>query len=127
MSTTAPVRALDPREAHARVQAGAVLLDVRAEEEFADGHPERAVNVPLARYVEGRLVDAEDFAARVRDRFEPETALLVLCRSGVRARRAAEQLIAQYTDVAVVTGGFDGTRGPFGEVVEPGWRRLGLP
>lgn len=127
MSAAATLHALDPREAHERLLDGAVLLDVRAEEEFADGHPDRAVNVPLARFVEGRLVDDEDFVARVRDRFAFATPLLVLCRSGARAYRAAGLLAADYTYIAVVSGGFDGARGPFGEVVEPGWRRLGLP
>ncbi len=135
MTESRDVRELDPREAHARLTApdgaaaaaAAVLLDVRAEEEFVDGHPEGAVNVPLARFVEGRLVDDDGFSARVRARFPPETPILVLCRSGVRARRAAALLAADYTDVSVVAGGYDGTRGPFGEVVEPGWLRLGLP
>jgi len=140
VSVSDDVPAIDPREAHARVAAGAagdasagnaggsvVLLDVRAAEEFEDGHPEGAVNVPLARFVEGRLVDDGAFAERVRARFPRESTILVLCRSGVRARRAAKLLSADYTEVAVVTGGYDGTRGPFGEVVEPGWLRLGLP
>ncbi len=128
MTEPRDVGELDPREAHARLAEGAaVLLDVRAEEEFVDGHPEGAVNVPLARFVEGRLVDDASFADAVRARFPRETPLLVLCRSGVRARRAAALLAAEYTDLAVVAGGYDGTRGPFGEVAEPGWTRLGLP
>jgi rhodanese-related sulfurtransferase len=127
---TPEVVELDPREAHAHSCAGAVLLDVRAAEEFDDGHPAAAINVPLAIFVEGRLVDREDFVEHARAALPASSSarVLILCRSGVRARRAAHALLgAGYTGVVVVRGGFDGTRGPFGEVVEPGWKRLGLP
>lgn len=119
---------LAPLEAHARVAAGAVLVDVRAHEEFIDGHPAGATNVPLAHFVEGRLVDDVAFVEAVRTRFSADSRLVLLCRSGVRAARAAALLMAaDYTDVHVVAGGYEGTRGPFGEVVERGWRRHGLP
>ena len=120
-------RSIDPTAAHAAVERGARLIDVRALEEFEDGRPARAENIPLARFVEGRLVDDAAFVARVRDAIAVDEPVLLLCRSGVRARRAAQLLsLAGYTDVRVVVGGYDGTRGPFGEVLEPGWRRSGL-
>jgi|LauGreDrversion4_2_1035121.scaffolds.fasta_scaffold1692553_2 rhodanese-related sulfurtransferase len=123
---TAPM--IDPREAFALLAQGAVLVDVRAREEFEDGHPLAAVNVPLAGFVEGRLVDREDFVDRVHEACAAGVPLLLLCRSGVRAERAAAQILARSPrDVRVVRGGYEGTRGPFGEVLEPGWRRLALP
>lgn len=116
-----------PSDAHAALQRGARLIDVRAPEEFEDGHPARAENVPLARFVEGRFVDDPSFVDQARASIALEVTLLVLCRSGVRARRAAQLLTAAgYTDVRVIVGGYDGTRGPFGEVLDPGWRRSGL-
>jgi rhodanese-related sulfurtransferase len=121
-------RTIDPRDALALLAAGAVLLDVRAREEFEDGHPLAAVNVPLAGFVEGRLVDRDDFVANAMASCATHATVLLLCRSGVRAERAAERLVAGgFEDVRVVRGGFEGTRGPFGEVLEPGWRRLALP
>jgi hydroxyacylglutathione hydrolase len=122
------LEAVDPREALVLVDRGAVVLDVRAPEEFADGHPACATNVPLASFVEGRLVDTERFVERARALCPSTSPTLVLCRSGARAERAARLLSAGgVADVRVVLGGYEGTRGPFGEVVHPGWRRLGLP
>lgn len=121
------IQRLSPEESAARLGGGAKLVDVRAPEEFADGHPDRAVNVPLTRFVEGRLVDDDTFVARMREAYGASTPIAILCRSGVRAERAATLLeAAGYTDLVVVRGGYEGTRGPFGEVLEPGWRRAGL-
>ena len=120
-------RSIAPPDAHAAIERGARLIDVRAPEEFDDGHPVHAENIPLAHFVEGRLVDDAAFAERARAILALDVPVLLLCRSGVRARRAAQLLsLAGYTDVRVVVGGYDGTRGPFGEVLEPGWRRSGL-
>lgn len=117
MITIAPLEALE------RVRRGAILVDVRAKEEFEDGHPEGAINVPLAHFAEGRLVDDPSFVDEVRAVVPVPASLVLLCRSGARARRAAALLHALYTDINIVCGGYEGTRGPFGEVLEPGWRR----
>ena len=56
---------------------GALLLDVRTEEEYAGGHIPDSRNVPL-----GTLHQAELPA-------DPETPLFVYCLSGGRSRQAA--------------------------------------
>ena len=56
---------------------GALLLDVRTEEEYAGGHIPDSRNVPL-----GTLHQAELPA-------DPETPLFVYCLSGARSRQAA--------------------------------------
>ena len=56
---------------------GAILLDVRTEEEYAGGHIPGSRNVPL-----GTLGRAELPA-------DPETPLFVYCLSGARSRQAA--------------------------------------
>ena len=56
---------------------GALLLDVRTEEEYAGGHIPGSRNVPL-----GTLGRAELPA-------DPETPLFVYCLSGARSRQAA--------------------------------------
>ena len=63
-------------------QPGAVLVDVRRPDEFAQGHLPGAVNIE---------VTAPDFAQRVAalDHTKPT---YVYCRSGARSAKAAEQL-----------------------------------
>ena len=78
---------------------GALLLDVRTEEEYAGGHIPGSRNVPL-----GTLGRAELPA-------DPETPLFVYCLSGARSRQAASVLrragYAHVTDL----GGIGNYRG----------------
>ncbi len=43
-----PITRLPPDEAKAKLDEGFTYVDVRTEEEFEEGHPEGAVNVPVA-------------------------------------------------------------------------------
>lgn len=70
-----------PREARELVRAGALLVDVRSPQEFAQGHIEGAQNMPLPRLSQ----DLEASAARGRP-------IVVYCRSGMRSRLAAQRL-----------------------------------
>lgn len=63
--------------AHTLVAEGAVLLDVRTENEYAGGHLEGARNIPV-HVLESRL-----------DEFSPEVPVVVYCRSGMRSSKAA--------------------------------------
>jgi rhodanese-related sulfurtransferase len=110
---------LSPAEAHAKMKdEGFTYVDVRREDEFAEGHPEGAVNVPLG----------DGFVAAMEARFAKDAPLVVGCKSALRSARAAAQLeAAGFTRVAQQRAGWDGVRGTFGEVVEPGWLRCGLP
>lgn len=65
-------------EAHAMVKAGGLLLDVRTPEEFAAGHIEGAVNIPVHE-LEGKL------AAVPAKKDQP---VVVYCRSGHRSESA---------------------------------------
>lgn len=75
------------RDPHALVADGATLLDVRTAEEFAAGHLEGAVNIPVDQ-VEARLPEIP------RDR-----PVVVYCRSGARSRNAASVLRRSGYDV----------------------------
>lgn len=57
---------------------GAVLVDVRTPEEYAQGHIPGSINIPLQNIfrVEQEIAD-------------PQTPLFVYCQSGARSRRAA--------------------------------------
>lgn len=59
------------------------LIDVRSPEEFAEGHPEGAVNIPLSEYV-------EDPVAFVTER---DAKILFICQKGIKSRIAAEAAI----------------------------------
>jgi rhodanese-related sulfurtransferase len=71
----------------------AVLLDVREDDEWAAGHAEGAVHVPLSE-VPTRLAE-----------LPAATPLYVLCRSGGRSGRAAAWLNAQGIESVNVAGG----------------------
>jgi len=114
-----PVR-IPPAEAHEKMKTeGFTYVDVRTAEEFAEGRPAGAVNIPLS----------DTFAADVSARFAKDAKLIVGCKAGGRSLRAAKALLAAgFTNVLDQRAGFDATRGPFGEVTEPGWSRTeGLP
>jgi rhodanese-related sulfurtransferase len=120
---------IDPQRAHELMRTGHTYLDVRTEDEFRAGHPEGAVNVPLFVVTPwGQLAPNPDFLRVVARSFVPDAPLVVGCMMGGRSQRACEMLAqAGYTQLSNVQGGFGGARDPFGRVVAPGWRELGLP
>lgn len=87
-----------PRELHVlrwreAVDAGAVLIDVREEEEVATGTLPGAVNIPLGHI----LFHVGDF--------DPQVPIALLCRSGNRSGQAAARL-ADLGFIAInLTGG----------------------
>src|SRR6266850_272597 len=109
----------------------AVYLDVRTEEEFAEGHPEGAINVPIGVPNPGlqRMDPNPDFLDIVRAAAPGDDApLIVGCKTGPRAEMAANLLSKNgYLNVRWVLGGFLGMTDPMGNVVAPGWRDLGFP
>ncbi len=73
---------------------GAVLLDVRTPEEYADGHIEKSKNIPLQ--------SIEQAASIIKDK---ETPIFVHCRSGVRSAQATSILKRMgYTNVEDIGG-----------------------
>jgi rhodanese-related sulfurtransferase len=120
------VRRVSPLEAHRLIDDGWAYLDVRTPEEFSEGHPEGAINVSF----ESRTnpVACEAFVSRVRALFAVEAKICVGCKSGIRSLEAAEVLVAAgFSNVVDQRAGWDGARGDFGELLEPGWKRLALP
>jgi len=92
----AEVAEITPHHAHERQQQGALLVDVREEDERAQGVAAGALGVPLAELI----------AEPARYLPDAEAEILLICRSGQRSRRAAERLLQQgYTRVVSVQGG----------------------
>jgi rhodanese-related sulfurtransferase len=106
-----------------------IYIDVRTEREFAAGHPEGAVNIPVAvPEPAGGMVLNPKFASVVEKNFPKDRKIIVGCQAGPRSKAAAGLLEqAGYQDVSNVIGGFGGMRDPFGNIVAPGWLGMGLP
>ncbi|WP_394844326.1 rhodanese-like domain-containing protein [Pendulispora brunnea] len=119
---------ISPQEAAEYVTRGYIYLDVRTEEEFAEGRPAHSVNIPFAVLSGGGMVPNPNFVADVSARYAKDAKLVVGCKSGGRSLRAARALLeAGFTDVVDQRAGWDGARDPFGQLTEPGWSRAGLP
>jgi phage shock protein E len=74
-------RAVDGQRARQLVSDGALLLDVRTTDEFAAGHLEGAVNIPIS-----------ELPRRLSELGAPERDIVVYCRSGTRSAQAAALL-----------------------------------
>jgi phage shock protein E len=71
---------IDGARARQLVHEGALLVDVRTEGEFATGHVDGALNVPVQRI------------ERLADTASRERPIVVYCRSGARSASAATAL-----------------------------------
>ena len=88
----------DPAAARELIAAGAVVIDVRTADEYADAHLSRAINIPVQE-LPGRIAEIEALVAG--DRTRP---IVVYCAAGSRAAKAKAQLdAAGYSHV--VNGG----------------------
>lgn len=103
--TSRPAAVIDAFTAQERLRGSdAFLLDVRGFDEFAAGHAQGAICIPLP-----------DLERRVAD-LPTDRAVLVMCQSGGRSAIAAERLRALGMDnITDVQGGFQS------------WRQAGLP
>jgi adenylyltransferase/sulfurtransferase len=102
----ASVREVDARESARLREQGAVLVDVREQDEVDQGIIPGAIHIPRG-FLEMRIEEA------VHDR---ETPIVVYCAGGVRSIFGAESLSdLGYRDVFSMSGGFSG------------WKSAGLP
>lgn len=101
-----PIPQISPREAQQWLQAGAVLVDVREEHEFAEGMAHGARGIPRSEL-------ERDPAVYFTDRSQP---LVLICQAGGRSMLAADVLVGLgYLKVASVRGGMNQ------------WKAAGLP
>ena len=126
-----PINQAEPPQAYdiLKSNSDAVYLDVRTEPEFAQGHPEGAINVPVV-FIKGpgQMELNGEFVNVVAKVLPREKKLVVGCLAGGRSQRACELLeAAGYSDLTNVRGGFGGARDASGEIVVVGWRDAGLP
>ena len=91
------IREISPAEASQRHQEGALLIDVREDEEFAKEHAQGAVHLSRG-VIELKIEDvAPDMA----------TPIICYCGGGSRSALVADNLQRMgYTNVASLAGGF---------------------
>jgi rhodanese-related sulfurtransferase len=89
----------------AKSKDNTLLLDVRTPAEFGDAHIEGAVLHPLSD-LDAQVIQQ---LAAGKDR------CIVVCRSGTRARQAAEKLVSRISNLLVLEGGVSA------------WESAGLP
>jgi rhodanese-related sulfurtransferase len=125
------VKEITPNQAHDLLTANydAVYIDVRSEDEFAKGHPQGSVNIPVAfpDPARGMMVNSA-FVKVVEANFPREKKIIVGCQAGPRSTSAANMLQqAGFQDVSNLLGGFGGMRDSTGNISAPGWASSGLP
>lgn len=95
------VRDIDTHQARELAENGALLLDVREPNEWASGHIEGAIHIPL-----GDLDPAS---------IPAHAPVVAVCRSGNRSSKAALKLLGSGRDVVNMAGGMKA------------WQNAGLP
>jgi rhodanese-related sulfurtransferase len=94
---------VDPAEADRLVAAGAVMVDVREDDEWEAGHAPVAVHVPV-----GQVVDR-------MDELPTDRTIVCMCRMGGRSGSVAVHLAGVGYDVRNIAGGMQA------------WAAVGLP
>lgn len=98
MNANISISTCTPRESRSRLEAGeARLVDVRTPAEFRSVHAEGATLVPLDQFV----------PVAVASGAPPGRHIHVICKTGARARVAAQKLIEAGYCAAVVDGGVE--------------------
>lgn len=113
-----------PEVAYSRYKTGGwKLVDVRAPQEFAQGHPDGAINIPIAFRGPMGMQPNPSFVQAFQKLFPDTTAPLALtCGNGPRSARGCDLLAqAGYLHLANVLGGMFGAAGVVG------WADAGLP
>lgn len=105
-SLFAEVEDIQPSKLTSRIEQGAALIDVRTPEEYDKGHVPGAINIPLSEFSES---NAELMAIA-------EKEIILYCRSGFRAGKAANKLLQM---------SFEKVKHLDGDML--GWEAAGLP
>jgi rhodanese-related sulfurtransferase len=103
-SATRTSPAKDPAAARKLIASGAVVIDVRTAEEYAEDHLPQAVNIPVQE-VSSRMNEVATLVAN--DKARP---IVVYCGAGPRAAKAKTQLDAAGYSEVVNGGGLDDLR-----------------
>lgn len=121
--------ALTPDEAWLLVQEhpAARLVDIRSQPEWVlVGQIPGSLQIEYKRFPDWEL--NPDFVNQIRRQLSPDKLVLLVCRSGIRSKEAAELLTREgYSRVYNVLDGFEGERSAKGQRNLGGWKRTQLP
>jgi rhodanese-related sulfurtransferase len=84
---------IEADDAAERAEAGALVLDVREDDEWAAGHVEGSIHIPMG-----------DLGARLSE-LPTDRPIVAVCRSGARSGTVTEALGGRGYDVVNVVGG----------------------
>lgn len=124
---------LSPQDAWAKLEQGAVLVDVRTEGEWAHiGIPDTKAtdNDPLfIQWTFPGGIPNPDFVDQLKQQAPEDSGveLVFLCRSGVRSIAAAIAATQAGFTAYNVLEGFEGEPDRYGERTVNGWKNRGLP
>jgi len=106
-----------------------IYLDVRTVPEFEAGHVPGAKNVPVvAPDASGHMQLNPRFVKIVEASFGKDVKCITGCQKGGRPIKAAELLLmAGFSHVLDMRGGFGGETDEMGRVTFPGWSLRSLP
>jgi rhodanese-related sulfurtransferase len=126
-----PIEQLTPPQAAEALKSDpdAIFVDVRTEGEFAAGHPEGALNIPVLISGPGGMQPNPDFLKVAAQVLPRGRKIVCSCQVGRRSQMAAQMLEQSgYASLVNVRGGFGGEMNPAtGQVVVQGWKAAGLP
>ncbi|WP_326716592.1 rhodanese-like domain-containing protein [Vagococcus jeotgali] len=91
------VPSINQTELQAKLKGPIELIDVRSPEEYAQGHIAKAKNIPMERI------------KSYKGKGKP---VYLICASGARSKRAAQQLIAEGIEAYNIDGGMMQFMGP---------------
>ncbi|WP_240433865.1 rhodanese-like domain-containing protein [Shewanella japonica] len=97
LSTVSIADEMPPAVAWDKINNGAMLIDVRTEQEFAAGHLDGAINIPF-EFVLKQLT---------KQKLDKDTAIVLYCRSGRRSGIANNDLVEAGFTQTYNGGGFE--------------------
>ncbi|MCF3138422.1 rhodanese-like domain-containing protein [Paenarthrobacter sp. AR 02] len=124
---------LTPQDAWAKLEAGAILVDVRTEGEWAHiGIPDTKATENDPLFIQWNLAGGIPNSRFIEDLRQqaPEddgVELVFLCRSGQRSIAAAIAATQAGFTAYNVLEGFEGEPDRYGERTVNGWKNRGLP
>lgn len=122
---------LTPATAWDHLAAGAVLVDVRTDGEWAHiGVPDISLLEAEPVFIQWNLANGtnnREFLSQLQEAVPTEKPLVLLCRSGARSIAAAQAATAAGYTAYNVLEGFEGVPDQHGDRVVNGWKNRNLP
>ena len=124
---------ITPQDAWAKLEDGAILVDVRTEGEWAHiGIPDTKATENDPLFIQWTFpggIPNPDFVEQLKQQAPEDTRveLLFLCRSGQRSIAAAIAATQAGFTAYNVLEGFEGEPDRYGERTVNGWKNRGLP